>query len=175
MAFQNSAVRRDRIAGFENEDISRNDVFTFNHTYLSVTEHFGSRCCHLHERFHCRLRLAFLNQGHHGIDDDHNQDHQDIRKIGKLERPVGFQHGHDRLNPCRDDQHDDHGVSKRTDKLFKQAFFFRFRKLVLPVFSEALFRFRRTQTVFSAVQRSQDLFPLFTIILHVFSSFRLQK
>ena len=143
MGFENSAVGRNGVACFKENDISDNNILALENNNLAVTQNLRRCRCHLHESVHRSLRLALLNETHYRVNDNNNKDNKNVGKLTNRRLSAGFNNCHNALNGCRNKKHDNHRIGKRVNKFSEQAFLFGFLEFVLTVFLKSFCRFGR--------------------------------
>ena len=78
VAFKDAAVGRHSVAGFQHDHVAHNEVFAFDCCDLAVAQNVRGGGGHLHQRLHRCLGLAFLDETHDGVDDDHSENDQHV-------------------------------------------------------------------------------------------------
>ena len=159
-ALQHAAVRRDGVARLQQHDITYCQILAANGNLFPVTQHLAGGGGHLLQRLDGFFRLALLKDAQHGIDHDHEEDHDHIGKAFVLHHG---QHGADDGGRQQDQGH---GIGHLLEKALDERILLSLGQLVFPVFRKAALRLGPRQSAGVGVKRRQHGFRALQIILH---------
>ncbi|MCY1229607.1 hypothetical protein D9M72_419760 [compost metagenome] len=139
--FHQAQVRRYAVAGFQQHQVARYQVFGRNLAHFSVAFDPAIQGQQLLDGAHGRLRLAFLDETDHGVDQHHAEDHRAIEPFAQGQGDQG-----------RGQQHIDEQVVELQQEALERAGPGAFGQAVGPEAGQAALGFLRVQSGRPAVQ-----------------------
>ncbi len=141
VAFDYSAICRNRVPGFQNHYVAFYKVFALYDLNLAVSENLAGCRRHLLQGFDSLFRLAFLVHSKERVDDYHRHYDDNICKIFSC-----VIRGYSRYRSRRD-EHDDHRVCHLGKKPLEKRILFSLRQFVLAALSKSFRCLFRSQTL----------------------------
>ena len=160
---QQAAVGGDRVAGFQQHHIARDQLVAVDRDLLAVPQHLAGGGGHGLQRLDGGFGLALLEHAQHGVQQHHDQDDKDLGKALARDEV-----GH-RRDGGRDHQDDEHGVLQLFDEALEQGGLFSVLQLVGAVLFEPGSGLRAAQTVGAGVQLGDQLLGGLHVLLFHFS------
>jgi len=160
MRLQQAQIGGYLVAGLQQNDVTRHQVFTFNGMALIAAQHGSVRGQHLADGIHRIFSLAFLNEADDGVCDHYRQNDGRIRPM---------------LQPARDEggpeQHVDQDIVELQKEAHEQTASGRLRQAVRTVTFEPCLRLSLAQARRPRVQFGKHGFH--GNVMPILPSFRL--
>ena len=159
--FENAAVRRNIVSGFQCDDIAGHQLRAVNDDQLAGAEDLALCGAHRLQCFDRGLGLVLLIDAQNGIRDDDKEDDEHICFEPSLGDDAG--HGGDDRG-C--EQHKDHRIFELFEETCRECRLRRIGEPVLTVLCETRFGLLLCQAGLGALQCIQHRFGGFQIMLH---------
>ena len=125
-AAQKSCISRNKVTGFQTDDITGNQFGGIDDFFFSIPNHPGMGRGHTFQGIQSFFRLALLHDAHHGVE---HHDQQDQYRLKKLLGILLHASNHKGDDSC-DQQNDDHGILKLVKEPLDIGFLFLFPELI---------------------------------------------
>ena len=129
--FQEGGFGLGKLAGFQQNDVAHDQIFTVDRHDLAVAQHAGGGCGHFLQGFDGLFGLAFLIHAQHGVDDNDGQDDDNVGKA------LAFDHGQNAADGGCGQQDQDHRIHQLVHKTLQERILLALCKLVLAVLFKA--------------------------------------
>ena len=166
MTFQNTAICRYSIAGFQHDHVSDYQILTFQEYLTAVPQNFRGGSRHFLQGIHGRFRFAFLYKAEHRVKQDYRENDDHICKFTERRLTAGFNNRDDRLDSGGAQKHEDHGIHQGGEELLYKTVPLGFLKLVFAVPDQTFFGFGGGESLGTGVQIIEYLLAGFKIEFH---------